>query len=265
MATASIRSRVTAPVAKPDITDASRDDLAAGDVVELESVNTGTAYQWSIAFKPEGSTAVFSSSGSETAIVKDPGTFSVDVDGPYLIRLAFTDGTGTTEQFVRLRALTAVGGLKLVAAGERYDTIRVPVDATASGWADEQNFNLTRLLSLIGGGGGSSTSTIKQVITFASVSPVVVTALSVGDVVVDVYVKVTTDFDGAAPEITVGTTATPDLYMAAGDSDLTATNTYQATPMDEVVGVATNLEVTVSGMAGATQGSALLVALIHRV
>jgi hypothetical protein len=53
--------------------------------------------------------------------------------------------------------------------------------------------------------------------------------------------------------------------MAAGDSDLTATNTYQATPMDEVAGAATNLEVTVSGMAGATQGSALLVALIHRV
>lgn len=264
MATASILSRVTAPAAKPDITGASRDDLAVSDVVELESVNTGTAYQWSIAFKPEGSAAVFSSTGTESAITQNPGTFNVDVEGPYLIRLVLTDGTGTTEQYVRLRALTAVGGLKLVAAGERYDTIRVPVDATASGWADEQNFNLTRLLSLIGGGGGSSVPTVKQAVTHTSVSPVVVTALSVGDVVVDVYLKVTTEFDGAAPEVTVGTTATPDLYMEAGDSDLTATNTYQVTPMGEVTGAATNLEITLAGMGGATQGTALLVALIHR-
>lgn len=262
MANAEILSRVTAPVAKPDITGASRDDLAVNDVVELESVNTGTAYQWSIAFKPEGSAAVFSSTGTESAVIQNPGTFTVDVEGPYLIRLVLTEGTGTTEQFVRLRALTAVGGLKLIAAGERYDTIRVPVDATASGWADEQNFNLTRLLSLIGGGGGAA-PTVKQSITHASVSPVVVTALSVGDVVVDVYLKVTTDFDGAAPEVTVGTTATPDLFMQAGDSDLTATNTYQVTPVEEI-GAATNLEVTLAGMGGATQGTALLVALIHR-
>lgn len=149
MATASILSRVTAPAAKPDITDASRDDLTLNDVVDLESVNAGTAYQWSIAFKPEGSAAVFSSTGTEQAVVQNPGTFTVDVEGPYLIRLVLTDGTGTTEQFVRLRALTAFGSLKLVAAGERYDTIRVPVDTSASGWADEQNHNLNALLGML--------------------------------------------------------------------------------------------------------------------
>lgn len=151
MAIASILSRVTAPIPKGDVTDASRDDLAVNDVVELESVNAGTAYAWSIAFKPEGSTAVFSSSGTESAIIQNPGTFTVDVEGPYLIRLQFTDGTGTTEQYVRLRALTAFGGLKLVAAGERYDTLRIPVDAQPDGWADEQNFNLNQLLDLVYG------------------------------------------------------------------------------------------------------------------
>lgn len=154
MATASIRSWVTTPAVKPTITDASRDDLAIDDEVQLASVNTGTAYQWSIAFKPQKadgtpSSAVFSSTGTEQAITQNPGSFTVDTDGPYLIRLAFTDGTGTTEQYVRLRAKTAFGSLKLVAAGERYDTLRVPVDVTASGWADEQNYNLNTLLDLV--------------------------------------------------------------------------------------------------------------------
>jgi hypothetical protein len=134
------------PVATP--TAVSRDDLAVGSVVTLGCPNAGT-YQWSIAFKPEGSAAVFSSTGTEQAILQNPGTFTVDVDGSYLIRLAFTDGTGTTEQYARLRALTAFGSLKLVAAGERYDTLKVPADATFDGWADEQNFNLNRLLGLV--------------------------------------------------------------------------------------------------------------------
>jgi hypothetical protein len=146
MATASIqnlRNGIT------PITDASRDDLVVGDVVTLSSVNAGTAYQWSIAFKPEGSTAVFSSTGTESAIIQNPGTFTADKDGSYLIRLAFTDGTGTTEQYVRLRALTAFGDLKLVAAGERYGTLRIPVDIDPAGWADEQNYNLNQILLLI--------------------------------------------------------------------------------------------------------------------
>jgi len=257
MATASILSRVTAPVVKIDRIGISRDDLTINDVVELESVNVGTAYQWNIAFKPEDqlgtpSTAVFTSTGTEQAIIQNPGTFTVDLDGPYLLRLAYTtpqitlntvltagvtftingilltavagartpgsddfsvasgtaagivadivaaindplnsfvaanlagtdsspsvvisptlatvptgetigifySGTASdvtigdlvTEQYVRLRALTAFGDLKLVAAGERYDTLRVPVDAEPDGWADNQNYNLNQLLSLI--------------------------------------------------------------------------------------------------------------------
>jgi len=148
MAIAEILSRVTAPAPKASVTGASRDDRAIGGTVVVESVNTGLQYAWSIAFKPEGSTAVFSSTGTEQAVIQNPGTFTVDKDGPYLIRLMITDATGTAEQFVRLRALTAFADLKLVAAGERYDTLRVPVDATSDGWADEQNFNLNTLLGL---------------------------------------------------------------------------------------------------------------------
>jgi len=84
MATAVIRSLRNGIT---PIVGASRDDLVLGDVVTVESVNTGSAYAWSIAYKPPGSAAVFSSTGTETAITQNPGTFTVDTEGPYLLRL----------------------------------------------------------------------------------------------------------------------------------------------------------------------------------
>jgi hypothetical protein len=60
-------------------------------------------------------------------------------------------GTATTEQFVRLRALTTFGSLHLVAAGEQYGGSNppVPVDIDPVGWTNEQNNNLLSLLGLI--------------------------------------------------------------------------------------------------------------------
>jgi len=150
MATASITSTVS-PVVSPTSglnrnpkTDHSRDDLEIGDVVSVTSAAVGTTYSWSLAYSPPGSTATLSG-----VLGAGPHTFTVDKDGPYLIRLQFTDGTGVTEQFVRLRALTSFGSLGLVAAGERYDTLPIPVDITAAGWADEQNENLLTILGYL--------------------------------------------------------------------------------------------------------------------
>lgn len=128
------------------ITGASRDDLIVGDLVSVESATLGfTSYQWDLLFIPEGSTAVLS------GVVTGPGplTFTVDKEGPYLVRLTATDGTGTTAQYVRLRALTAYGNLALVAAGEKYGATPVPSDASTVGWAYEQNGNLLKLLALV--------------------------------------------------------------------------------------------------------------------
>lgn len=124
------------------VDDASRDDLVAGDVVTVSAIDPATTYAWSLVFVPDGSTAVFS--GDPTAV--SPGTFTVDLDGPYLVRLVTNAGTGTeSAQYVRLRAIT-VAGLRLVAAGERRDgTGIIPVDATPEGWANDQNFNLLTL------------------------------------------------------------------------------------------------------------------------
>lgn len=125
----------------------SRDDLRPGDVVTVESVATATTYSWSLAFKPLGSTATFSGS----SVAQSPGTFTVDKEGPYLVRLVVDQALGTeSQQFVRLRFLTILGDLKLVAGGEQLNSpVPVPVDISAQGWANDQNTNLLSLLGLV--------------------------------------------------------------------------------------------------------------------
>jgi hypothetical protein len=144
MPSASIRSQVNS---LSPISGGSRDDLKAGDVVTLESVNVHTTYAWTMAFKPAGSTATFSGS----PVAATPGSFTVDKEGPYLIRLTADLGLGTeSTQFVRLRYLTVFGELKLVAAGEGYGgSIPVPVDIGATGWSDQQNYNHQMVLGLL--------------------------------------------------------------------------------------------------------------------
>lgn len=138
----SARIRSSVP-AKPTVDEHSRDDLAVGDVVTLSSIDAATTYAWTIVFKPEGSAATFTGSASDAS----PGSFTVDLVGPYLIRLVVDAGLATeSSQYVRLRALTTVLGLTLVAAGERRDESGViPVDVDVEGWANEQNNNLLAL------------------------------------------------------------------------------------------------------------------------
>lgn len=144
MPSASIRSKRNG--ASP-LVGVSRDDLVVGDVVLVQSVNVHTTYAWTLAYRPVGSTAVFSGVSSASS----PGTFTVDKEGPYLVRLTADLGLGTeSTQYVRLRYVTVFGGLKLVAAGEGYGgALPVPVDQTATGWTDTLNTNLTTLLGLI--------------------------------------------------------------------------------------------------------------------
>ena len=125
------------------IDEASRDDLVTTDVVTVQSLDAATTYSWTLMYTPEGSTATFS--GSSAAV--SPGTFTVDVVGPYLVRLIVDAGLATENaQYVRLRALTTGLGLTLVSAGERRDgTGIIPVDVDTVGWANEQNANLLAL------------------------------------------------------------------------------------------------------------------------
>ena len=150
---AQIRSSIPA---KPTVDNASRDDLAIGDVITLEAVPPaiGTTWAWTLVFVPEGSTAVLTPPAA--AATPGPVDFTADLAGPYLVRLVVDAGLPTEDtQYVRLRALTSTLGLKLVAAGERRDSTGViPVDVDIEGWANEQNYNLQALESAIGSAGG---------------------------------------------------------------------------------------------------------------
>lgn len=129
------------------VDEASRDDLVLTDVVTVTSLDAATTYAWALVFVPEGSVATFS--GDVTAV--SPGSFTVDVEGPYLVRLIVDAGlAGESSQYVRLRALTSSLGLTLVAAGERRDESgTIPVDVDPEGWAYEQNANLLALEAAI--------------------------------------------------------------------------------------------------------------------
>lgn len=138
----SARIRSTINFLSP-VDEASRDDLTVGDVITTQSLDAATTYAWALVYVPDGSAATFS--GSLTAV--SPGSFTVDLVGPYLVRLITNAGLASeSTQYVRLRALTDPLGLKLVAAGERRDeTGVIPVDVDPEGWANEQNYNLQRL------------------------------------------------------------------------------------------------------------------------
>lgn len=146
---AEIRSEVIAPVVKAAVDNASRDDLEINDVVQLTAIGGGTTFQWTLVFVPEGSAAVLTPAAA--AVTAGPVTFTVDEVGPYLVRLVVDAGMATeSTQYVRLRALTTLLGLHLVAAGERRDTSGViPVDVDIEGWANEQNSNLLALESAL--------------------------------------------------------------------------------------------------------------------
>lgn len=127
----------------------SRDDLRESDLITLNDVGgPGTSWAWSIVYAPQDKDRN-PSAAALAGNVNGPGpvSFTVDNEGAYLIRLAKDVGLPSESvQYVRLRYLTKFNDLSLVAAGERRDgTGVIPVDVSAQGWADDQNYNLNVL------------------------------------------------------------------------------------------------------------------------
>ena len=131
----------------------SVDNVRKGDVVYCESVDVHTTYSWTLVFTPDSPNGTVSSSG----LINPPGStvnnckFVVDNEGAYLVRLVVDAGLGTeSTQFLRIRKITRFGDLKLVAAGERKDSVgAIPFDIDPVGWADDQNQNLQKLLAYV--------------------------------------------------------------------------------------------------------------------
>jgi len=234
---AEIRSEVIAPVPKAAVDNASRDDLAVNDVVQLTAIAGGTTFQWTLVFVPEGSGAVLIPPADVTTA--GPLQFTVDLVGPYLVRLVVDAGLATeSTQYVRLRALTSTLGLHLVAAGERRDSSGViPVDVDIEGWANEQNSNLLALET------AASNNNTERYIAFdvnqamlSGASPDTFSATSqIPDnaYVTEMSVLVSAIWDGAAMSAEVGDGATADRYMAAGDSNVALAGRYIVTLWDQ--------------------------------
>ena len=138
---AEIRSEVIAPAPKAAVDNASRDDLAVNDVVQLTAIAGGTTFQWTLVFVPEGSTAVLTPPAAATTA--GPVTFTVDLVGPYLVRLVVDAGLATeSTQYVRLRALTTSLGLHLVPQANAATAAAGSRRCGHRRLANEQNYNL---------------------------------------------------------------------------------------------------------------------------
>ena len=143
---------ITSTVNAVVVTGLSRDDVRAGDVVSLAYVSLPphTTFSWTLLFAPKSATGIPS-----TATLTTPNlsscSFTVDNEGPYLVRLVVDLGLPTeSKQEVRIRYITKFGKLKLVAGGEKRDTTGIiPVDQEIEGWSNAQNFNLQALLTIV--------------------------------------------------------------------------------------------------------------------
>jgi len=250
---ARIRSSVAA---KPTLNEVSRDDLGIGDVVNLTSIDAATTYFWELAFVPEGSIAVLSSNNTINS------DFTVDLVGPYLVRLTTDMGAGTeSTQYVRLRALTSILGLHLIAAGERRDiTGVIPVDADIEGWANEQNSNLLALETAIVPNAHSEK--IRLDFDFTTVSPISFGSLSVGDVVTKIAVKVTTEFDDNSSTVEIGDSVNPSSYLTPLDSAIHMSGTYIKEGYEDVL-ASENLKFTLNSGAS-TQGAGFVILDLFR-
>ena len=145
---AEIKSSIAA---KPTLISQSREDLDAGDIVTLEANDLShVSYAWALMFTPTSVSGVGSAAALSAAVGPGPITFTVDNEGPYLVRLIADLGLPSeSTQYVRLRRATTFSSLRLVAAGERKDgSVSIPIDTSIDGWSLDQNYNTLKLEGL---------------------------------------------------------------------------------------------------------------------
>jgi hypothetical protein len=79
----------------------------------------------------------------------------------------------------------------------------------------------------------------------------------VPSILVSARVRITVPFDGAGPEIRLGTAADDDAFMSAADSDPTMAAEFETTP-DVPLADGASVRLTITPGAGATQGAGVL-------
>jgi hypothetical protein len=136
------------------VTNTSVENLWKSDEVRLYCPDDNqTSYRWDLSYTPLGAHGDPVTDVS-SAVLDTPDAqsckFTVDWDGPYIVRLVINRGDPLTEdtKFIRARIGTLFGGVKLVGAGERRTTAPyVPVDASTVGWTNDMNTNMAKILA----------------------------------------------------------------------------------------------------------------------
>lgn len=140
MATASIRINQATNDSPIGVAGRSRDDIDAGDVVQLRNADdTGVrSWRWRIVDQPEDSIAALSNPVSAAP------TFTPDAYGSYLIELVVNEGrTGEVDR--RVVAVRDTLGLRVPAAGEAAEA-NWPIDGEPNARGYQPEFERMRLL-----------------------------------------------------------------------------------------------------------------------
>ena len=105
-----------------------------------------------------------------------------------------------------------------------------------------------------GGGGGGGGGLKTAAFTFATASPLVLSAITAGANIGRVGIAITTTFDGAGAALTVGTPFSPSLLLGASDNSPGAIGQYESDAVTKFAAPDT-LELSITPGAGATQGA----------
>lgn len=109
-----------------------------------------------------------------------------------------------------------------------------------------------------GGGGGVDTTPVPVNFAFGDASPRVILPGLAGKIVLAVNINIATPFNGAGASLSVGTLASPELLVAPTQLDLSVATEFEIDP-NVSFPTATDIYLTLSPGAGATQGAGWLV------
>lgn len=120
---------------------------------------------------------------------------------------------------------------------------------------------LKRLENLVAAGSGSSPVGTKSVVvepfTFETASPLVLAPVGTSSPVVRAGIRIDVGFDGAGASLSIGTTASPGIVLAASENLPAVPGQYEVDLVDSFAGPDT-LRLTIVAGAGATRGSGVV-------
>lgn len=108
-----------------------------------------------------------------------------------------------------------------------------------------------------GGGGGGVPQIVVVPFDFSTASPLVVQAITTGQLVKSATIRIDTVFDDATATLALGTTSSPSLFLATNENVPTQLGDYESIPNYSVT-ANENIELTITPGAS-TQGAGVVI------